>query len=69
MAVPRGQHHQLPPLGQDDGAGGEIPEIRDLHSDVCIRVWKGVLLLRVLYLARICLHDDIHHFVFKLQEL
>ena len=69
MAVPRGQHNQLPPLDRDDGARGEISKIRDLHPDVCVRDRKGVLLLCVLHLARVCLHDVIHHFVLKLQEL
>ena len=66
MAVSRGQHYQLPPLDWDDGAHWEVPKIWDLHSDVCIRVWKGVLLLRILHLARVCLHDGIHHIVLQL---
>ena len=63
MAVPRGQHNQLPPLGRDDGSRGEISKVWDLHPDVCVRDRKGALLLRVLHLARVCLHDGIHHIV------
>ena len=69
MAVSRGQYNQLFPLGRDDGARGEISKIRDLHSDVWVRVWEGIIFLCVLHLARVCLHDGIHHFVLKLQEL
>lgn len=69
MAVSRGQRQQFPSLGRDDGSRGEISQIRDLRSDVCVRVWKSDLLLRLLHLAGACLHDGIHDIVLELQEL
>ena len=69
MAVSRGKCQQFPSLGRDNGSRGEISQIRDLRSDVCVRVGKSALLLRLLHLARARLHDGIHDIVLELQEL